>query len=258
MAPIIKDLWILRHGQATHNPRAEVAYDAGCSMEQYLQLMREDDEVDSKLTEHGRQQAQTIYNLYKDYWETQQIQLVVSSPLSRAIQTADLALPPSIVSNRVLYEDFREFNGYLLNAKRKSKTEIAETFPHWTVDLLEHDDDIYWTEELEGKPKCGERGYQALQWLLSRDEDKVLLVAHGGILRITMAEHECVTVHDERTSHTPENGGSLSSKTPKRRLSMERFDNCELRRYRLKRGDEDSDGRSTIQLTEVDFNLGEC
>ena len=35
-----KTLWIIRHGQAMHNPRAEAAKEAGCTYEEFLDLMR--------------------------------------------------------------------------------------------------------------------------------------------------------------------------------------------------------------------------
>jgi hypothetical protein len=36
-----KQLWIVRHGQAAHNPRAEAAREAGCSHDEFLELMRQ-------------------------------------------------------------------------------------------------------------------------------------------------------------------------------------------------------------------------
>ena len=39
-----KRLVILRHGQAQHNPRAEKARENGCSFDEFLRLMEEDDD----------------------------------------------------------------------------------------------------------------------------------------------------------------------------------------------------------------------
>jgi hypothetical protein len=91
------DLWILRHGQATHNPRAEAARAEGCSFDEFLRLMELDDSLDSELTELGRQQAESVrkrllfgLDVADDAQQQEQQQsaslllfdLVVSSPLS--------------------------------------------------------------------------------------------------------------------------------------------------------------------------------
>ena len=231
----MKDLWILRHGQATHNPRAEAAKDAGCSHERFLELMREDDSLDSPLTPLGQQQADAVAQRLQGLRESNDFDLVVSSPLSRALETADRAW--SSCSNRVCIEGFREINGWLLNAKRRSKSELEDRFPHWDVSHLEHHDDVLWTDELETNAACSDRGYAGLQWIYQRPESSVLLVAHGGILRFTMDEHPLVRIRDDRL--TVDSG----------RSSKARFSNCELRRYRL-----DHDGESkVVTLTEVDL-----
>ena len=57
-----KDLAVafVRHGQATHNVRAEPLREAGCSFEAFLEQMRQDDEVDSELTTRGVEQATAV------------------------------------------------------------------------------------------------------------------------------------------------------------------------------------------------------
>lgn len=248
-----KDFWILRHGQATHNPRAEAARENGCSFDEFIELMRQDDSLDSELTALGRQQAQSVYEQHANNPHFARLDLVVSSPLSRAMQTADLAAPAATIAsnNRVLYEDFREINGMLLNAQRKSKTSIQNVFPSWNLQHLEHEQDVFWTQDLETTEKCRERGYQGLQWILQRPENNILLVAHGGILRYTMTEHERVQVKDGRT-----NTGNSSERHVKAR-----FGNCELRRYRIEWGvsstcttASDTSNEQHVVLTEVDFD----
>lgn len=271
-----KDVWILRHGQATHNPRAEAAKDEGCSHETFLELMRQDDSLDSALTAIGQQQARDVWNAHRTSPWPHRIQLVVSSPLSRAMQTADFALPPNTYGNerphlRVLHESFREINGWLLNAKRRSVSEIQRTFPHWDVEHLHpHEEDSFWTPDLETHRACSERGYQGLGWLLSRPEDRILLVTHGGILRFTMTEHPRVQVRDGR-SHNTSDSPSVASAPPSTTAAAatrhvhERFTNCELRRYRIQwqeedavenntGDDEDTDSRRTILMTELDVD----
>jgi len=266
-----KDLFVLRHGQATHNPRAEAARAAGCSFEEFLDWMKQDDSLDSELTELGREQASSVYRQHgsKEYWK--RVELVVSSPLSRAIQTADLALPPTASEDgptRIIHEEFREVNGWLLNAKRRSQTELADLFPHWdSRQCLHHHDDILWDpDELEDKALCGERGYKGLEWILStRSERSILLVAHGGILRYVMGEHPHVIVRDGRRDslNSTLTGEATTSETSieavKIRSPDARFSNCELRRYRIHFHDEDEScsdpsSRRKIVMTELDLH----
>jgi hypothetical protein len=52
-----KTIRFLRHGQAMHNINAEHMREAGCSYEDFIQAMKDDDQFDSPLTELGKQQV---------------------------------------------------------------------------------------------------------------------------------------------------------------------------------------------------------
>lgn len=216
-----KRLLFLRHGQAQHNPRAEEAKDRGCSHETFLQLMKEDDAFDAELTSLG--QTQAILARERHLEKLQRVELVVSSPLSRAIQTANLVMEKrqkqqqqeEVAIKRVCVELFREINGWLLNAKRRTKTDLQERFydPLWDFSGLSMEDET-WTETLESEESCAERYYQGLLWLLrDREEEFILTVAHGGLLRFGMVDHPNVRVVDQRGR------------------DEKRFGNCELREY---------------------------
>jgi broad specificity phosphatase PhoE len=228
-----KTLWIIRHGQAMHNPRAEAAKEAGCTYEEFLDLMRQDDALDADLTEEGEKQGNRLGSMYT--WDT--LQLVVSSPLSRSLRTADLAVPIRH-PKRLAVEDFREINGSFLNAKRRNVDELQIKFPDWDFGQLAQTDNL-WTEELETQNECAERGYRGFCWLMRRPEEHILLVSHGGILRFTMDQHPRITISDERTI------GDLT------RPTSARFGNCELRKYQLTWDVVDNE-RRTIRLTEID------
>lgn len=259
-----KRILFVRHGQATHNPRAEEAKENGCSHETFLKLMQEDDQFDAELTPLGVEQALCGRKQYHHLLNG--VDLVVSSPLSRALKTADLMLCPergiqqtigvddrcnadSSISDddthhpkRICIEDLREINGWLLNAKRRTKTELQSLFhQRWDFDLLAEDDEG-WTEEMEKYEDCAERGYQAILWLLRRSEDKVLVVSHGGILRFSMVDHPLVKLVDEREE------------------GQKRFSNCEMREYIVSfcengGSDDKNDGtnqsRPLVTLTEI-------
>ena len=76
-----------------HNPRAEAARAEGCSFERVFDIMKEDDAFDAPLTELGKDQAQRGEARFGKY--LRDAELLVASPLSRALQTADLMLPPA-------------------------------------------------------------------------------------------------------------------------------------------------------------------
>ena len=216
-----------------HNPRAEAAKEAGCSHDEFLDFMRQDDALDADLTEIGEHQARTVGSKFA--WDL--LQLVVSSPLSRALHTADLIAPAS-QAKRVSVEDFREINGWLLNSKRRDVDELEIKFPDWDFGQLALSDNL-WTEELETQQETAERGYEGFCWLMRRPEEQILLACHGGILRFTMQQHPLVKVLDERTR------GDLT------RPPHARFGNCEIRKYQLDWDDHENE-RPTIRLTEVD------
>lgn len=236
-----KKVLFLRHGQALHNPRAEEARSNGCSHETFLQLMHEDDAFDACLTALGEKQA--VAGRENNMERLKGVQLIVSSPLSRAIQTADLTICPmngldGMKPDRICVEDFREINGWLLNAKRREVADLRKRFhSSWDFNLLS-DTDESWTDTLETEESCAERGYQGMLWLRGRPEDKILTVAHGGLLRFCMVSHPNIEVNDKR----PEDG--------------KRFGNCELREYEISwttesEKDEVTEERPLVVLAEI-------
>ena len=298
---VTKDIWILRHGQAVHNPRAEYARDVlQCSHQEFLSIMEQDDCFDAPLTSLGIQQAQQIYTNYgksRWCWRTTPIQhqdgdqpkqqsestgstlseskrhpieLVVSSPLSRALQTAELALGVKVdhlkvnnvahyttsvttttTTNRVCYEGFREINGWLQNGKRQSRMELERKFPWWDFSFLSSNDDAQWTPTLETTDSCMERGYHGLLWIMKdRPERSIVLASHGALLKYTLTDHPNVILRDGRDQATPtplppltdtkndmntESNASMRVEPPQQqhRCVRKRFHNCEIRRYRM-------------------------
>uniref|UniRef100_A0A7S4MZW9 Phosphoglycerate mutase (2,3-diphosphoglycerate-dependent) n=1 Tax=Odontella aurita TaxID=265563 RepID=A0A7S4MZW9_9STRA len=221
-----KRILFLRHGQAAHNPRAEAARSAGCTHERFLELMRQDDAFDAPLTALGETQATEGADRYRHVLRN--VDLVVSSPLSRALRTADLTVSPSSEDgegsighpSRVCVEDFREINGWLVNAKRRDRSDLEGQFhPSWDFSDLTESDET-WTETLETEAGAAERGYRGLLWLSKRKEERILVVCHGGILRFLMNQHPNVKLEDERTCSSVDDRGVGG-----------RFGNCELREF---------------------------
>jgi broad specificity phosphatase PhoE len=267
-----KIVYIVRHGESQHNPRAEAAKSNGCSMEEFFDLMRQDDAWDADLTDLGRRQAKKCRddhfsvrddnnNIVSNNNNPLGVDLVIGSSLSRTMDTADVVFPPDEQIPRISLEYFREVNGHFLNGKRRNKKELNSKFPHWNFDSLTTEEDESWTPDIEKYEDVAERGYLGLVALLTgrynnNDDDdddddneskskitssnenynNILLACHGGILRYVMTIHPLVHLSDERTKNTSsDNNKSVES----------RFDNCEFRKYRLswkEDSDLDSDG----------------
>ena len=289
-----KILYIVRHGQAMHNPRAEAAKDKGCSVEEFFELMRQDDALDADLTDLGRQQAKKCHEdnfmaageRHDDNNKNSNplgIDLVVASCLSRTIDTADLCFPPSssltttiikdeetdlsvsVSPRRISIDLFREVNGNLLNGKRRTKSELVKRHTNWNFDSLTTEEDESWTPEMEKHEDTAERGYRGLVELMTTENstNTILLACHGGILRYMMNTHPLVHLFDERTTSDDDDDNDNDNEAKREMKSIEsRFENCELRKYRLSwkdyEGDDDNDNdeddgaRRAIVLTQLD------
>ena len=216
-----KRILLLRHGQAVHNPRAESAREKGCSFDEFLRLMGEDDAFDSPLTELGEKQALSAGRQEHIKYALNDVDMVVSSPFSRALKTADLVNQRGD-TKRVCIEDFREINGKLLNAKRRTRTELVDLYPHWNFDYIPMKDES-WTEELEDKDNCAKRGYNGLLWIAKQPQKKVMVACHGGLLNLTLNTNRNVVLLDRRRKTDRDD--------EEQRCITKRFGNCEMREF---------------------------
>lgn len=186
--------------------------------------MEEDDAYDADLTSLGEEQAKITGSQEHIRDALENIDMIVSSPLSRAIRTADLvhSSPKNNLSpKRVAIEDFREINGKLLNAKRRPKDELEAIFPQWNFSHIPSTDET-WTDDLEAHHECSERGYKGMLWIMQQTETNVLVVAHGGLLNMMMNDHPRVVLVDGRKKEPDMDSD---------RCVTQRFGNCELRSY---------------------------
>ena len=105
--------------------------DAGCTHEAFLKQMEVDDAFDAALTDVGIEQATTASSSAIAKAAAARAQLVVSSPLSRALHTADTVFPPAAVAvgcKRVVLESIREYVGWLVNGSRRPKSVLETRF----------------------------------------------------------------------------------------------------------------------------------
>lgn len=163
-------VYLLRHGYSTF----QESYDA---------TNEDPGFIDARLAERGHEQvrlaAAAIPNLG--------IELVVTSPLTRAIQTVlgifdGTPLPPVLVDARV-----RERLGDMCDIGR-SPAELAEEYPN--LDFA-HLPERWWYDgpldargvPMEPWPEVEARARQFGDWLRSRPEATILVVSHFGLLR---------------------------------------------------------------------------
>lgn len=182
-----KILHLVRHGQAAHNIRAEAKRAAGCSMQEFMDQMTEDDVFDAPLTEMGLQQTSDAATRVRQTAGFAQVELITSSPLWRALQTADFVLPQPGLP-RVCLEQLRERKGVLECCQRRSASQLKAQWPNWDFKSLAEEGGPL-SSELEGVRECAERGYDGLRLIWARPEANVALVAHGGFLKHLLNDH---------------------------------------------------------------------
>jgi len=199
-----KTLHLVRHGQGYHNVAGEKDYGAYMSY----------DFFDASLTSLGWQQ---VDNLRKHIWKTgiaSRIELVVTSPLTRTMQTAvgvfggggyidGDASPPLMVTGAgkgnhaaitsancppfIASECCREQMGLHPCDKRKSINEYRPLFPGIDFSLVETNEDLLWKSDVrEGGIELAARGRAFINWLLTRKEKEIAVVSHSSFLIHTL------------------------------------------------------------------------
>jgi broad specificity phosphatase PhoE len=171
-----KVIHFVRHAEGTHNVHEDYWSDV---------------HHDARLTDRGIQQCEDLADRNH---KLHQSDFVVTSPMSRCIQTALLSFPT--LTTFVAHESLRETVNYICD-KRRLVTEIAEEFPKVDLSAVEHNEDPIWGAYVE---KLGEewehiresadliqvaaRGRTFFQFLqTSCPTDEVLVCTHSAFLR---------------------------------------------------------------------------
>ena len=167
----------IRHAQSLHNAAAETM--VGDPM------LR-----DAPLTDLGHEQARTLQGRMRD---VRDIELVVISPLTRAIQTALYAFDGN-PAPRLVMDTHREYLDHYCDVGTPP-SELAAKFnsldfdhlpnPWWYVDPAS-------TAPYEKEPEdlYAKRIEAFAQWLKSRPEQRIAIVGHGNFLfRLTGHEY---------------------------------------------------------------------
>lgn len=145
----MKTIYFIRHGESEANAKG-IAAGAG---------------MDVGLSEHGRQQAERVGKELKD----KGIELVVSSPLKRAAETA------SIIAETIGYDEDK-----IITSEQFAERHLGELTGTKKEQL-----DIYFDAgtlpaSVETTEAMHQRITDGLQWLRGQEAEKIALVSHGG------------------------------------------------------------------------------
>lgn len=218
--PAVKTVYLVRHGQSTHNAQYFATVGADANDARYL---------DSPLTPVGESQARAISSRVKEL----NIELVVSSPMTRATQTCMLACAGSGLPLPIVHPLCTERLAYSGDIG-SPVSELRRRFPALDYGLLGRNE-VWWWSPLEAEQRSQARSVELLNsqpvgsyrvcepqsdykqrvndfrvWLLERPESRIIVFSHGVFL----------------TSLLSDAGGVSSRFAP-------RFGNAEIRRLKI-------------------------
>lgn len=183
-----KVVHLLRHGQTEMNVYLSMhRYDSSAFHDPLL--------YDTRLTPEGEKQAKAANKRVNKLNPPPEI--IISSPLTRAMRTAELAFEGVDGVPRLVSHLARERLWHSSDVGRVPE-EVAADFPAWTgFDALPR---IWWHNNGDGDPLAFEpepeavflpRIEQLRQWLDARPEKSIALVAHWGVIEaLTSSEFE--------------------------------------------------------------------
>ncbi|KAK8643092.1 hypothetical protein V6N13_012407 [Hibiscus sabdariffa] len=178
-----KTLHLVRHAEGIHNAAGEKDYAAYSSEQNF----------DSQLTTLGWQQVDNLRKRVQETGLSKKIDLVVVSPLLRAMQTAVGVFGGE--GHKQGIDDGHGLPLMVADAAESHRPEISSQNcpPFLAVELcrerfIESDEDVLW--KAEGREPIEEvtiRGMKFFTWLFSRKEKEIAIVTHRGFLYNTLA-----------------------------------------------------------------------
>ncbi|KAK9830223.1 hypothetical protein WJX72_010435 [[Myrmecia] bisecta] len=205
-----KVIHFIRHGQGFHNVAGQ--RDAA----EYLSY----DYEDAHLTEYGWTQAEALNRHIGKLPQALHLDVVVVSPLTRAIETAvgafsqrqwqqgeakaPLMLAQTAEDGKrparpamsaaacppfVCVETCREHLGRHPCDRRQPASHYRKHYPAVDFSLIETEEDVLWKrEEREPKEHITARGLCFMQWLMQRPEARIAVVTHSSFLYYMMSQ----------------------------------------------------------------------
>ncbi|KAK3423420.1 hypothetical protein EUGRSUZ_F00456 [Eucalyptus grandis] len=170
-----KTLHLVRHAQGIHNVAREKNNDP----------LKSYDFFDAQVTPLGWQQVSNLHRHVQACGLSKKIDLVITSPLLRAMQTAvgvfsgegctdGIGAPPLMVANAG-NSDHPAISS--LNCPPFIAVELCRER------LIENVDDVLWTPDVREKDEeIADRGMKFLSWLWTREEKEIAIVTHSAFL----------------------------------------------------------------------------
>lgn len=167
----VQRVHMVRHGEGYHNLLTDLFNAAQAKRPSQVPEMR-----DPPLTERGREQARALRGIGTD------AQLVVCSPMHRAIQTATIGFPAlRHKATWIVRPEVREkHHGGDWDACRD--TELSAEEFYWCDWSACPPSDPLPLAEMEPDEDVRARGEAFLRWLSSRDESEVVVATHSAFL----------------------------------------------------------------------------
>jgi len=216
-----KILHLIRHAEGTHNVEKDYKSPAN---------------LDAALTPQGEWQCREFSSRHKKNLEN--VECVITSPMTRTIQTAELCFKDVLSSKRrgnkvlpfIACEEWRETVNYLCDVRRPTST-LKENFPLIDFDFVEHEHDPIWAyyearygsqddfrkhRESHDLDFLEKRARAALEFVKGMKEKEIGIVSHSAFymhMFSTFAGGRVVAYGDEEAE----------------KLMSEKFENCEIR-----------------------------
>lgn len=210
-----KIIHLVRHAEGTHN--VEKNY-------------RSVENTDAPLTKFGINQCLTFSEEIAR--KLNNIECIITSPMTRAIQTAQFCFDEQINNEKVPFiacEEWRETVNYLCDARRETSY-LREEFPKVDFEHIKHEADPIWAHyqaihgsqddfdklrELADLNSLKVRCRAALDFIVKREEKEIAIVSHSALFY-----HLFNSFDDSLVKFEDEDVESLMK---------DRFENCEVR-----------------------------
>lgn len=178
MSDFNKTITFIRHAEGIHN---EAEIKAGTNDILLTTVDVENKYLDSYLNKKGIEQSINIKSKIK----TDNIDLIISSPLTRTLETADYSLSSSVKEHIkfISTELCRELLGIHTPDGRSSIEKLKIKFPYVDFSLIKSNEDNLYKKIIEDEDSCYERAGRFLKWLLNRTEKTIIVYSHRHFLR---------------------------------------------------------------------------
>ncbi|KAK6257136.1 hypothetical protein QUC31_000595 [Theobroma cacao] len=197
-----KIIHLVRHGQAMHNVEGDINREALLSPHLF----------DAELSPLGLQQVDRLRKEVHASGMLKRIELVVTSPLYRTMQTAIGVFGTVSWPQIMAVELCRDKMGVRPCDMRRRVSDCQALFPSIDFSMMDGEEDSLWNPDVrEPDEKVSVRMAQFMKWLWTRPEQEIVIVSHGIIL-----QHILYVL------------GNDSHPTVRSAL-CQRFGNCELR-----------------------------